>query len=146
MVDRLRTQIPMWIKCGFTAYLAVLVPVYWVNYGPTNFLYFCDLALFLTAAALWRESSLLAGIPAVGILMPQMLWCLEFVVGFSGWFPFGGMTLYMFDGDKDLFLRALSLFHGWLPWLLLWMVLRLGYDRRAFVLWAVISWIAMRPR
>ena len=54
--------------------MAVLVPVYWYYYGPTNFLYFCDVALFLTLAGLWLESPLLISMCAVGILLPQMLW------------------------------------------------------------------------
>jgi hypothetical protein len=37
----------------------------------------------------------------------------------------------MFDPHSPLFLRCLSLFHGWLPILLFWLVSRLGYDRRA---------------
>jgi hypothetical protein len=122
--------------------MAVMTPVYWVNYGPSNFLYFCDLALLLTLVGMWRESPLLIGIPAVGILLPQVLWCVEFVTGMFGWFPIGGMTRYMF-ADTSLFLRGLSLFHGWLPWLLLWLVLRVGYDRRSFAVWWAVSWAAM---
>ena len=41
-------RIPLWLKIAYTAFLAVMVPVYWANYGPTNFLYFCDVALLLT--------------------------------------------------------------------------------------------------
>ena len=40
----------MSLKVAYTAFMAVLVPVYWHHYGPTNFLYFCDVALFLTLA------------------------------------------------------------------------------------------------
>ncbi len=50
-------RVPLAVKLGFTAFMAVLVPVYWLNYGPTNFLYFCDVALFLTLAAVWTESA-----------------------------------------------------------------------------------------
>ena len=35
-------RIPLWLKLAYTAFMAVLVPVYLRNYGPTNFLYFCD--------------------------------------------------------------------------------------------------------
>ena len=49
------------------------------------------------------------------------------------------MTGYMFDPQRSLFVRGLSLFHGWLPFLLLWMVWQLGYDRRAFRGWTIIS-------
>ena len=32
--------IPLWIKLLYTAFMAVLIPVYLHHYGPTNFLYF----------------------------------------------------------------------------------------------------------
>lgn len=35
-------RIPLWLKIAYTAFMAVLIPVYWAHYGPTNFLYFCD--------------------------------------------------------------------------------------------------------
>jgi hypothetical protein len=43
----------------------------------------------------------------------------------------------MFDAEQPLFNRALSFFHFWLPILLVWMVWRLGYNRRA--LWPQIA-------
>ncbi len=122
--------------------MAVLVPVYWANYGPTNFLYFCDLALFLTLAAIWTESALLAGMAAVGIILPQMLWCADFAGNLVG-IHLTGMTDYMFDSKRSWFLRGLSLFHGWLPFLLLFLVVRLGFDRRAMVAWTGTAWGAM---
>src|ERR687891_33393 len=51
--------IPPWIALAATAFVAVLVPVYWKIYGPTNFLWFSDIALGSTVAALWLESPLL---------------------------------------------------------------------------------------
>ena len=59
--------------------MAVLVPVYWYYYGPTNFLYFCDVALILTLVGIWRENALLISMCAVGILVPQALWVIDFV-------------------------------------------------------------------
>ena len=135
-------RIPLAFKLAFTAFMAVLVPVYWYEYGPTNFLYFCDLALFFTLAAVWLENALLAGMAAVGIILPQMLWCADFVAHLAG-LPLLGMTDYMFDAHRPLFLRGLSFFHGWLPFLLLFLVKRLGYDRRALPAWTAVAWIAM---
>ncbi len=129
--------IPLWLKLSYTAFLAVLIPVYWVNYGPTNFLYFCDVALLLTLIGIWREDSLLVSLPAVGILIPQLLWCADFLVELCGG-TLTGMTGYMFDDQRSLFLRGLSLFHGWLPILLFFLVRKLGYDRRAFSGWSLI--------
>jgi hypothetical protein len=54
-------------------------------------------------------------------------------------FDLTGMTAYMFDSNRSLFLRGLSLFHGWLPFLLVFLVLRLGYDRRALAAWTVLA-------
>jgi len=131
--------IPMAWKPAFTAFMAVLVPVYWTKYGPANFLYFCDVALFLTLAGLWLESRLMLSMAAVGILLPQVLWCADFVVQACGG-SLTGMTAYMFDRQRSLFLRGLSLFHGWLPFLLWLAVRRLGYDRRALVAWTATAW------
>jgi hypothetical protein len=119
--------------------MAVLIPVYWANYGPTNFLYFCDVALLLTLAGVWTENRLLISMPAVGILVPQALWVTDFIVQLTG-HKLTGMTAYMFDGHRSLFLRGLSLFHGWLPFLLVFLVAKVGYDRRAFGAWTVVAW------
>lgn len=133
-------KIPLAAKLAYTAFMAVLVPSYWYNYGPTNFLYFCDVALFLTLVGMWTERPLLIGMPAVGILLPQTMWVVDFASNLVG-LPLTGMTDYMFDGDNPLFNRGLSLFHGWLPFLLLWLVLLVGYDRRSFALWIATAWI-----
>ena len=53
------------------------------------------------------------------------------------------MTSYMFDSKLPIFVRALSSFHGWLPFLLVWGVWRLGYDRRAFVGWTIASTVIL---
>ena len=137
------SRVPLPLKLAFTAFMAVLVPVYWSKYGPTNFLYFCDLALFFTLIAVWFESRLFASMAAVGIVLPQLvLWCGDFIAHLAG-FKFIGMTDYMFDAHRPLFLRGLSFFHGWLPFLLLFLVARLGYDRRAWFAWTGVAWGAM---
>ena len=50
------------------------------------------------------------------------------------------MTDYMFKHENSLFLRGLSLFHGWLPFLLAYLVWTLGYDRRGLPAWTVLAW------
>lgn len=128
------------LKLVYTAFMAVLVPVYWYYYGPTNFLYFCDVALFLTLAGIWLESPLLVSMCAVGILAPQALWVVDFVANLFG-IPLVGMTDYMFKHENSLFLRGLSLFHGWIPFLLIYLVWKLGYDARALVTWTAFAWV-----
>jgi len=128
------SKIPLAAKVAVTAFLAVLVPVYLHTYGPTNFLWFCDAALILMVAGMWLESSILVSMCAVGILLPQCLWLTDFGVNLLG-FHFLNLTSYMFDPALPLFTRALSLFHGWLPILLVWLLFRLGYDKQALTGW-----------
>jgi hypothetical protein len=132
-------RLPIWLKVGYTAFMAVLVPIYWRHYGPTNFLYFCDVALFLTLAAVWMENALLASMAAVGIVAVQAIWCVDFGAHLFGASPVG-MTDYMFDAARPIYLRGLSLFHGWLPFMLIFLVARLGYDRRALKGWTALAW------
>lgn len=142
ITEEQRNLIPLAVKLLYTAFLSVLVPYYWISYGPTNFLFFCDIALFLTLAAMWLENSLLASMAGVGILLPQALWMADFLGSAVG-LPLTGMTGYMFDSKYTLFVRGLSFFHFWLPILLVWMVWRLGYDRRALTHWTALAWIIL---
>lgn len=135
-------RIPLWVKVAYSAYVALLVPVYWASYGPTNFLYFCDIALLMTVPAVWLENPLLASAPLVGIFLPQLVWQVDFIVELTG-HQLTTLTGYMFDESIHWFTRGLSFFHFWLPLFLLWAVWRLGYDRRAFVVWTVLSFVVM---
>ncbi len=137
-------RLTLWLKLAYTAFMALLVPVYWAKYGPTNFLYFCDVALLITLVGLWLESPLLLSMCAVGILGSQTLWVIDFISNLAG-YPLTHLTDYMFIVRPDLFmnglfLRGLSLFHGWLPFFLLYLVWRLGYDRRGLPAWTVLAW------
>ncbi len=131
-------KVPLLATVACTAFLAILIPVYWHTYGPTNFLWFCDAALILTVAGMWLESSLLISLCAVGILLPQCLWLADFGSNAVG-VHLLGLTGYMFDPRIPLFIRGLSLFHGWLPLLLVWLLFRLGYDQRALFAWTGLA-------
>jgi hypothetical protein len=134
--------VPLWLKLVFTAFMAVLVPVYWHYYGPTNFLYFCYLALFITLLGIWTESPFLISMCAVGILAPQVLWVADFLSNLVG-LSLIGMADYMFKHENSLFLRGLSLYHGWLPFLLVYLVWALGFARRALPALALLAWVLL---
>ena len=136
------SRIPLWVKCLYTGYMVVLIPVYWKTYGPTNFLYFCDIALIMTLFALWRESALLISAAAVGIVLPQAIWAIDFIATGIGW-PLSGMTGYMYDDALPLHARFLSFFHFWLPFFLLWLLRRTGYDPKGLPLWTGIALAAL---
>ena len=77
------------------------------------------------------ENPLLIGMQAVGIVLPQMVWVAEFLGELFFGVRLTNIAHYMFDEKIPLFVRGLSSFHGWLPFVLLWLLTRVGYDRRA---------------
>lgn len=125
------SRIPRALKISCTAYAAVLVPPYWRHYGSANFLWFSDLALFGLVPALWLEDRRLTSMAAIWVVLPEIPWNLGFFTRLLTGRELFGLSHYMFEKKNPLWIRALSLFHIWLPPLLVWCVKRLGYDRRA---------------
>jgi hypothetical protein len=155
-----RPRIPLAVKLLYTTFVAILVPLYAWHYGPANFLWFCDIAVLLTVPALWLESRFLASMQLTAVLLASLVWLTDFLIHLlTGSFPLH-WTDYMFKEVmfKDelfkevnplfirglsLFIRGLSLFHGWLPFLLLWVVWRLGYDGRGWVAQSLLAWAVL---
>ncbi len=134
---------PLWLKLAYTAMTAVVLIVYWRKYGPANFLWFSDIALIGSALALWLESGLIASTLAVGVLLPETLWNLSYFGRLLTGRRISGLTDYMFERERPLWLRALSLFHVPLTPVLVWMVWRLGYDPRGLPIMLGLAWIVM---
>ena len=80
---------------------------------------------------------------AVGTLLPEVLWNLSFFGQLASGRHVSGLTDYMFDARRPLYVRALSLFHVILPGLLLWLIHRLGYDPRALAAQTVLAWVVL---
>ena len=139
------THVPLSLKLAYSAYMAVLVPAYArkADAGPLNFLWFSDLALFTTGAALWLENSLLASATAVAVLAPELFWNLSFFVRLLTGKHVSSLTDYMFDSRRPRFMRGLSLFHVVLPATLVWLMAVLGYDARAFWVATVVAWVVL---
>ncbi|HET8575501.1 MAG TPA: membrane-associated protein [Methylomirabilota bacterium] len=136
-------HLPLSIKLLATAFVTALVPVYARHYGWANFLWFSDIALFVSVAALWLESPLLASMMTVAVGALECAWMVDFAWRVVLGRGLLGLTNYMFDARNPRFIRGLSLFHVVMPVLLLWMVARLGYDRRAFVLQTLLTWVVL---
>ena len=136
-------EIDLWIKIAYTAMLAVIVPVYAVSWGWRNFLWFSDITLIGTGVALWIESSLLASMMTLAVLVPDLVWC----VSYFGRLAFGvratDLAGYMFDAGKSRFVRALSLFHVAMPAVQLWALHELGYDPRALAAQTFVAWVVL---
>ena len=105
-------------------------------------IYFCDLALLITLVGIWIESPLLVSMCAVGISAPQALLVADFLSTLGG-LSLIGITDYMFNNENSLFLRGLSLYHGWVPFLLVYLVWTFGFDQRALPAWAILAWVVL---
>src|SRR5688572_31011728 len=103
--------VPLWSKIAYTLFLCVLVPTYWIHWGPKNFLWFSDIALLTTAVALWMESSLLASMMMLAIALPELAWNADFFTRLCTGRHVLGLSGYMFDSRRPLLLRELSMFH-----------------------------------
>ena len=134
-------MIPLWLKLAYTAMVAAIVPIYFAHYGPANFLWFSDIALIVTAVALWTESRLLASMMAVAVLLPELLWNVSFFSRLLVRVRISPLADYMFDPGIPRWIRALSLFHIPMPLVLLWMLHTLGYDPRALTAQTALAWV-----
>ena len=136
--------LPLWPKIAYTAFLAVIVPAYWVRNGVANFLWFSDIALLVTGAALWLENSLLASAMAIGVLLPEAVWNVSYFGRLLTGARISTLADYMFDARKSRFMRGLSLLlHVVMPAALLWILARLGYDARALVVQTALAWAVL---
>lgn len=131
------------IKIAYTAVALLVAVVYLLHYDPSNFLWFSDIALLVTAVALWLENPLLVSTMAVGVLLPELFWNVGFFTRLLTGFHLSGLTDYMFDPERPLFLRGLSLFHVIVPAVLVYALFKLGYDPRALWAQTALAWLVL---
>jgi hypothetical protein len=136
--------VPIWLKILYTFFVVFLVPIYWRQYGPANFLWFSDIALLLMVPALWLENRLLISMMALSVLLLELVWNADFWVRLATGKSLIALSAYMFDPKIPVFIRGLSLFHVALPILLVWLLCQLGYDRRAFF-WQTLVALVVLP-
>src|SRR5438876_1672858 len=91
--------ISFFVKVGYTLFIVFLVVDYWRFYGPANFLWLCDIALLLTVPALWLENRFLASMQLVTVLLPCLVWSLDFLVRLTTGSFLTRWTHYMFRPD-----------------------------------------------
>jgi hypothetical protein len=133
--------IPLWFKLSYLIFVAALVPAYTLEHGLVHFLWFSHVALMGGLLAAWLESRRLASMMAVAVAMLEMPWVFDFLLSLALGAPtLLGIVDYMYNPNIPLHLRLLSLYHLLLPFVLLWMVWRLGYDREAWKIWVPAGW------
>lgn len=135
--------IPVGFKLAYTGAALVILIVWLRHYGPRNLLWFSDIALLGAVPALWLDSALLASVLAVATLLPELLWNLDFALRLALRRRVTGLTEYMFERERLLRLRLLSLFHVPLPFVLLWMVASYGYDPRGLAGAALLAAVVL---
>jgi hypothetical protein len=133
-----RQKIPNLLRHVSLIFLAVWLAAYWHAWGPANFLHLCDIAVILTCVGLWTNSSLLVSSQAVSSVLIDLVWTLDVAARLNFGRHLIGGTEYLFDATTPLWARLLSLFHIVLPFILLWSLSRLGYDRRGWKLQSAI--------
>ena len=136
-------KIALSLKLTYSIFVAWVIPIYWKQYGPANYLWFSDVALILLVPALWLESKLFFSALAVSVVLLELLWNVDFFVRLLTRSQLVGLSDYMFDSTISRSIRALSLFHVFLPAILIWYVYRLGYDSRAFVVQTFSAWVVL---
>ena len=125
------------------AWLLLYVPSYTAAYGPANFLFLCNLSVFITALGLWLGSPLLLSSQAVGLLIVSCVWTLDVASRLLTGGHWIGGTEYMWDPRWPLATRLMSLYHAAAPLLLVYTLRRVGYDRRGLALQSAIATAAI---
>jgi hypothetical protein len=123
--------------------VVVIVPVYWKHWGPKNFLWFSDIALFGLTLALWLESSLLSSMMAVMVLFAEVAWNFDLLMRLLFKINLVGLTGYLFEDKQPLFVRLLTLFHIPLLAVMIYLVSQLGYDSEAFLYQVPVTWLIL---
>ena len=74
-------MIPFGLKIIYTIFVCALVPIYWRQYGPANFLWFSVIVLLALVPALWLENTLLVSMMAISVVLKRS----GMPISFSGW-------------------------------------------------------------
>jgi hypothetical protein len=121
------------------AWLLFFLPYGWTQLGPWNLVYFCDVAVILTCIGLWTGSGLLLASQALFSILVQGVWTLDILLRLHTGRSLIPGTEWMLNPEIPLFFKMVSLFHAVWPFLLIWSLRRVGYDRRGLPLQAVIT-------
>ncbi len=136
-------RIPLVARIAFSVWMLFWAPVILWTYGPQNFLWLCNLAQFLMLYALWTGNRLLLASQAGMMVAVGIGWSMDYIVALFLSDSITGFTSYMFNPEIPLLARATSLYHVFLPPFVLWLCLRMGYDRRGWIVQCFIGGVAL---
>lgn len=137
-------MLPLWLKLAYTLLVLVWFPIWWVEHGLANFLWFSNIATLVLLFGLWAESRLAVSMMAVAVTAPEIFWNLDFLLQLLTPMDGFGLANYMFADATPWRVRILSgIVHVALPILLLYGVWRLGYDRRALRFQILLAFVVL---
>jgi len=134
-------RIPTWLKVSYTVWVAAWFVLYKQFVDWNHYLWLCHLGNIIIVVGLWVESPLLLSWQSLALLIPDIIWSLDFLIGCAiGYTPLGA-AWYMFHSGFPLLQKGLALFHLFLPLLLLFCLFSFGYDRRALPVHVAYCWL-----
>jgi len=136
-------RIPLWIKLIFTVLFSVTIPSNIIHYSAINLLWFCDIDIVTTFSGLWFESSLLVSMAALASVATQLAWQVDYFFHLVSGKRLFGFSDYMFNANLTTYNKAVSLFHVWMPYILLYSLRIVHYNRRALVAQTLIGCMAI---
>jgi hypothetical protein len=131
-------------RCAWVAlWLAVYVPSYWQAYGASHFLQLCNIGVLLTCLAWLTRSALWLSTQWLAAPLIAVLWLADVASTLLVGQPLHGGTLYLWDASIPWPARALSIYHVFLPLVLLHTLRITGYDHRALVVQSTLAIVVM---
>ncbi len=116
------------------------IAYYWIDAGmPVHLLWLCDIALPLVGLSLIINNRVILSSQVLGTLVIQLLWLIDFIPSLIFKTKLFGWTSYMFNPDHPSILKFLSLFHVFLPFLMIAALLQYSYDKRGLILQSIIT-------
>jgi hypothetical protein len=127
------------LRALYSAWFCVWFALYARYFGWQFVLWFCCLANVYLLVGLWRRTALWFSLAAVSVLPIQLAYSAELASRWLFGVRLHGATDYLFDPTIPEYIRGLSLFHVFVPVLIVYALIRHGYDQRAFWLQSAIA-------
>lgn len=131
--------LPPWLRGSYALWFSAWLASYWAYFGGQFLLWFCCLAAVYVLIGCATQRPLWFSLAAHAALGIQLLYIADFAVLCALGRSPTGATAYMLDPARPLGMRALSLFHLWLPAVILLAIHRLGYEPRALWIQTLVA-------
>jgi hypothetical protein len=127
----MKQKVPLWFKVISTLLCGATLLFNALNYTLVDLLWFCDVAMILVIIGLWRENSLVLSLATLASIGPQFAWQIDYFYQLISDKPLFGFTDYMFTASNPTVNYIISLFHVWMPPILIYSLYLVRYNQRA---------------